>query len=110
MKLGGAVKSLVVPVPAMVFRAQGLQLATVVDGKAKLVPITVGQDDGTVVQVVTGLTPDAEVIQNPPDSIVDGEAVHIVQPRATGPSGPSGGNRNGAQQQTGSTTDGGGKQ
>ena len=71
----------------MVFRAQGLQVATVVDGKAKLLPITVGQDDGTVVQVVTGLTPDAEVIQNPPDSILDGEAVHILQPAKGAPQG-----------------------
>ncbi len=110
LHLGDAVKSLVVPVPAMVFRAQGLQLATVVDGKAKLVPITVGQDDGKVVQVVTGLAPDAEVIQNPPDSIVDGEAVHILQPQGAGAGGASGGNENGAQQQTGSTTEGGGKQ
>ncbi len=110
-KLGDAVKSLIVPVPAMVFRAQGLQLAIVVDGKAKLVPITVGQDDGKVVQVVTGLTPDAEVIQNPPDSIVDGEAVHILQPQGPG-NGQPGPDSHGAQQQTGSTTQqtGGGKQ
>ena len=109
--LGNAVRSLVVPVPALVFRAQGLQVATVVNGRAKLVPITVGQDDGTVVQVVTGLTEDAEVIQNPPDSVLDGEEVLVWRPGPQGGGGPAQTTANGAQQETGSTTQGeGGKQ
>ncbi len=108
--------SLIVPVPTMVFRAQGLQIATVENGKAKLVPITIGQDDGRVIQVVSGLTKDSNVIQNPPDSILDGEAVHVVQPQGSsgsnGPqSGQGGGNgksssAEGAQPQTGSQQSG----
>ncbi len=107
LHLSGAVPSLIVPVPAMIFRAQGLQVATVIDGKAKLVPITVGQDDGRVVQVVTGLTADAEIIQNPPDSILDGEAVHIVAPQGGNVGAPQS-TSNGAQQSSGSTTQSGG--
>ncbi len=112
LSLNTGVSSLIVPVPAMIFRAQGLQVAVVQNGKAKLVPITIGQDDGRVIQVVSGLTPDAEVIQNPPDSILDGEAVRIVKPSGQGGTGSQGGSSGptssaeGAQQQTGSQQSG----
>lgn len=78
-------QTLVLPVSTLMFRQEGLRVATVVNGnKAKLLPITIGQDDGRVVQVIDGLTPDDLVIQNPPDSIVDGETVRVVQPNGQG--------------------------
>jgi RND family efflux transporter MFP subunit len=44
----------IIPVSALIFRTQGLQVATVVDGnKAHLIPIIIGQDDGATAQVVT---------------------------------------------------------
>ena len=110
MHLDTGVSSLIVPVPTMIFRAEGLQVATVLNGKVKLVPISVGQDDGRVVEVVSGLRPNDEVIQNPPDSILDGEAVHIVQPNQAaqrGRPGAGGGpDSKGAQQKTGSEQSG----
>ena len=76
--------SLIVPVSTMIFRSQGLQVGIVVNGnKAKLVPITIGRDDGNVVEVVEGLQPDDEVIQSPPDSLIDGETVRVVQQQPT---------------------------
>lgn len=80
-KLNNAQPTLIIPVPALIFRSQGLQVATVIDNKAKLVPITIGQDDGRVVEVTQGLQADDEVIQNPPDSIIDGEVVNVVRPQ-----------------------------
>ncbi|HKR27706.1 MAG TPA: efflux RND transporter periplasmic adaptor subunit [Acidobacteriaceae bacterium] len=78
-------QTLVIPVSTLMFRQEGLRVATVVDGnKAKLVPITIGQDDGRVVQVIEGLQPGDLVVQNPPDSLVDGETVRVVQPNQTG--------------------------
>jgi len=44
------------------------------------VPITIGRDDGRTVEVIAGLHLGDQVVQNPPDSIVDGEVVHVVQP------------------------------
>ena len=79
-KLGMEQPTLIIPVPALIFRAQGLQVATIVDNKAKLVPITIGRDDGRTVEVIAGLHLGDQVVQNPPDSIVDGEVVHVVQP------------------------------
>jgi RND family efflux transporter MFP subunit len=79
-KLTNVQPSLIVPVPALIFRSEGLRIATVVNGKAKLQPITIGQDDGKTVQVIAGLQADDQVIQNPPDSVIDGEVVHVIQP------------------------------
>ena len=73
----------IIPVSALIFRTQGLQVATVVDGnKAHLIPIIIGQDDGATAQVVTGLTANDKVIQDPPDSIIEGEKVSPQNPQA----------------------------
>jgi len=76
-------QTLILPVSTMLFRQEGLRVVTVVhDDKngdiAKLVPIVIGQDDGRVVQVISGLQSTDEVVQNPPDSVIEGERVHIV--------------------------------
>ena len=84
-KLGMEQPTLIIPVPALIFRSQGLQVATVIDGKAKLVPITIGRDDGRTVEVISGIQTGDQVIQNPPDSIVDGEVVHVVRPEQQNP-------------------------
>jgi RND family efflux transporter MFP subunit len=85
MKVQNQVVPMIVPVSTLIFRAEGLQVGTVVKGpsgdQAKLVRVTLGQDDGTTVQVVEGLNADSQVIQSPPDSLIDGEPVHVVQPR-----------------------------
>jgi RND family efflux transporter MFP subunit len=81
-------QTLILPVSTLLFRQEGLRVVTVVRGSngdtAKLVPITIGQDDGRVVQVIEGLNPGDEVVQNPPDSIVDGEKVRVVTPNSGG--------------------------
>ena len=78
-------QSYIVPMPAIIFRADGLSLGTVVkDAKgedvARMVPITIGEDDGATVQIVSGIGPNDKVIQDPPDSLVDGERVTVVHP------------------------------
>jgi RND family efflux transporter MFP subunit len=71
-------QSLIVPVPALLFRSEGLRVAVARGDKAQLVPITMGRDDGRTVEVAEGLQPSDLVIQNPPDSIIDGETVHVI--------------------------------
>jgi RND family efflux transporter MFP subunit len=70
----------VLPVSALIFRNDGLRVGTVKDGVAHLVLVTMGQDDGRMVQIMTGLTKDDRVIQDPPDSLVEGEKVHVLTP------------------------------
>ncbi len=67
------------PVNTLIFRSQGMQVATIDgDSKALLKPITIGRDFGDVVEVVAGLTPGEVVILNPPDSLFSGQVVNIV--------------------------------
>jgi RND family efflux transporter MFP subunit len=67
------------PVNALLFRSEGLRVATVKDGKVTLSPVSPGHDFGSQIEIVSGLKPDDQVIVNPPDSIVSGQAVQIVQ-------------------------------
>jgi RND family efflux transporter MFP subunit len=75
LKLSSAAAAVVVPVNALIFRAQGMQVAVVRDGKAELEPITIGRDYGTEVEVLSGLTARDEIIENPSDSLTSGEEV-----------------------------------
>lgn len=82
-RLSNTKPSLIVPVSTLMFRAEGLRIGVVQnDDTAKLVPVTIGRDDGTVVEIVSGLESNSEVIQNPPDSLIDGEKVHRVRLRS----------------------------
>jgi RND family efflux transporter MFP subunit len=73
--------SVTVPSEAVIFRKEGLRIAVVRNGSAELVPITIGRDYGTKVEVLSGLAPADEVILDPSDSLTNGTAVH-VQPSA----------------------------
>ncbi|MDR3454133.1 MAG: efflux RND transporter periplasmic adaptor subunit [Rhodoferax sp.] len=81
-------QSFVVPVSALIFRHEGLQVATLVDGnKAHLVPVVIGQDDGATAQIVSGINATDKVIQDPPDSLIDGEQVNSEQPQSAAAGG-----------------------
>jgi RND family efflux transporter MFP subunit len=79
LKLPETVPTFILPVNTLIFRSQGLQIATVQDGKATLVPIVLGRDFGSEVEVVSGLSGQESVMVNPPDSLVEGEQVQIAQ-------------------------------
>jgi RND family efflux transporter MFP subunit len=88
LKVGRPVSTVVVPVSALLFRKEGLRVASVdhtSEGDiVKLLPITIGHDDGDTVQVVNGLDPNTSIITNPPDSVIDGEKVHVLQSSGKG--------------------------
>jgi RND family efflux transporter MFP subunit len=80
LKVPSGAATYILPVTALIFRSQGLQAALVgSDNKAELVPVTVGRDFGTEVEVLSGLPENALVIVNPPDSLVSGEQVRVVR-------------------------------
>ena len=67
------------PVNTLLFRTEGLRVGVVKDGKVVLTTITPGHDFGNEIEIVAGLKADDQVIINPPDSIVAGQQVQIVQ-------------------------------
>jgi RND family efflux transporter MFP subunit len=79
LKIPSKIAGLVIPANALIFQSEGLQAAVVRNGHVALVPIKIGHDYGNTVEVVSGLSPDDEVIVNPSDSIIDGEPVQITR-------------------------------
>jgi RND family efflux transporter MFP subunit len=68
----------IVPASALIFRREGLRVGTVVNGNvAHLVPVIIGEDDGATVQIVNGIGAGDKVIQDPPDSLIEGENVYL---------------------------------
>jgi RND family efflux transporter MFP subunit len=67
------------PVNTLLFRTEGLRVGVVKDGKVALTPVVPGHDFGNQIEIVSGLKPNDQVIVNPPDSIVSGQQVQIVQ-------------------------------
>ncbi len=77
--------ALIVPVSALIFRSDGLQVGTVENGnRAALKNVVLGHDLGSEVEIVSGLSPDDLVIANPPDSLIPGEIVTIATTDHTG--------------------------
>lgn len=67
------------PASALMFRRQGMAVATV--GPADRVvmkPVTIARDLGTTVEIASGLDPRDQVIDNPPDSLAPGDHVRIA--------------------------------
>jgi len=67
------------PVNTLIFRSEGLRVGVVRGGKVVLTTVTPGHDFGNEIEIVSGLKPDDQVIINPPDSIVSGQDVQVVQ-------------------------------
>lgn len=86
-----SIQTFIVPVSAIIFRRQGTQLGTLgSDNVAHLTQITIGEDDGKTVQIISGLKEGDLVIQDPPDSLIDGEKVNPQHPNNETPNGPAG--------------------
>lgn len=71
--------TLLVPVNALIFRSQNVQVGVVRNGKVVLTDLTPGHDFGAEIEVVAGLKADDQVVMNPPDSLVSGQEVKIAQ-------------------------------
>lgn len=84
LKVSGQTSSYLVPVSTLVFRSQGLQVAVVREGSAVLTPVTPGRDFGDQIEIVSGLKGAEAVIVTPPDSIVSGQKVQVVQTATSG--------------------------
>jgi len=69
-----------VPVNSLLFRSEGLR-AVVVDAnhKARLQTLTIGRDYGVTLEVLNGLKAGDWIVLNPPDSLNDGQDVHVKE-------------------------------
>jgi RND family efflux transporter MFP subunit len=77
LKVPASTGSVTLPSNALLFRSEGLRAGVVRDSHVVLTPITIGQDYGGTVEVLSGLTPNDAVIVNPSDSLANGAAIHV---------------------------------
>jgi RND family efflux transporter MFP subunit len=86
LKIPGLASTFLLPVNTLIFRSEKLQVGVVKNGKAVLTEVTPGHDFGAEIEVVAGLSPDDKVVVNPPDSLVSGQEVKIVNAALPGDS------------------------
>lgn len=67
------------PVSSLIFRGENLQVGVVKNGRIAITDVTPGHDFGNQIEIVAGLKADDQVVSNPPDSLVTGQEVKIVQ-------------------------------
>jgi RND family efflux transporter MFP subunit len=76
-----------IPSTALVTGNQGTQVATL-DGNNKVLlkNVQLGRDLGDSVEVIAGLSPSDRIIDNPPETLISGDTVHVAA--ATPPAAP----------------------
>jgi RND family efflux transporter MFP subunit len=79
LKVPTQASTFIIPVNTLIFRSEGLRVGVVKDQKVTLTAVTPGHDFGNQIEIVAGLKPDDQIVINPPDSIVTGQQVQIVQ-------------------------------
>ena len=73
-----------IPSNALLFRSEGLRVGVVRNSHVSLLPITIGQDYGDTVEVVSGLSAQDVVIVNPSDSLASGAQVQVENKTVNG--------------------------
>jgi RND family efflux transporter MFP subunit len=77
--LAAGTQAVTLPASALIVGQKGTQVALVgADGKAHLRTIRIGEDRGATVEVSAGLVRGDRVIDNPPDSLGEGDAVRLA--------------------------------
>lgn len=80
-------RSFLLPANVLLFRGDGLHIATVdAHDRVVLKPVTIGRDYGAQIEIVAGVSANDHVILSPPDSLVGGALVRVV--KRAGRAGP----------------------
>ena len=86
LKVPAQNSTFLLPVSALIFRGEKLQVGVVKNGHAVVTDVTPGHDFGDQIEIVAGLTPNDRVIVNPSDSLVTGQNVNMVHAALPGDS------------------------
>ncbi len=67
-----------IPPSALIFTKTGVQVATVnAENKVVLKPVVIARDHGTRLELMSGLESTDQVIENPPDGVMQGDVVRV---------------------------------
>jgi RND family efflux transporter MFP subunit len=78
LRLPGAAGRLEIPSEALLMHGEQAFAASLAGGKVQLVPLTLGEDAGSRVRVLKGLTAGMRIILNPSPGLRDGDQVQVV--------------------------------
>jgi RND family efflux transporter MFP subunit len=79
LDLPGNATTLTIPPGALIVGKTGLRVATVdANDKVVLKPVTIARDMGKVIELASGIDARDRIIESPPDSIADGDAVRVA--------------------------------
>jgi multidrug efflux pump subunit AcrA (membrane-fusion protein) len=69
-----------VPATALIFRDEGMQVATVdAANRVKLKTVKISRDLGASVDISTGISETDRIIDNPADALQDGDPVRVAK-------------------------------
>ncbi len=78
LRIPNLTSTFILPVSSLIFRSEGMQIATIQGDHAVLSHVAIGRDFGTEVEIISGLTGDEQIIDSPPDSLVNNEKVRVA--------------------------------
>lgn len=74
------IAALRIPINTLIFRGEGPKVARIsTEGKANIVPVILGRDFGTEIEIVGGVDASDTIIINPPDSLLDGQTIRLME-------------------------------
>ncbi len=74
-------QSFSLPVTCLIFRGDGMQLASIRNGHVHLISVIPGRDSGKTMEILSGVDAQDQIINNPSDSIAEGDAVSVLPDR-----------------------------
>ena len=83
-KVPDQIEGLTLPSNALIFRSAGLQVGVVRNGRVVLVPVTISNDSGALIEISSGLTTSDLVVLDPADSLSTGQQVYVKEMKNTG--------------------------
>jgi RND family efflux transporter MFP subunit len=83
-KVPDQIEGLTLPSNALIFRSAGLQVGVVRNGRVVLVPVTISNDSGALIEISSGLTTSDLVVLDPSDSLSTGQQVYVKEMKNTG--------------------------
>jgi len=78
LKLPSTIRSVTIPANTLLFRREGLRVGIVREGRADLIPVTIGRDYGATVEIVSGLRASDAIIVDPSDSLENGAPIRLA--------------------------------
>ena len=70
--------ALIIPTSSLVIDRAGMHVVTVTNGnKIHFIPVTIGHDMGTQVEILNGLTGSESLVASPNDLLSEGQSVEV---------------------------------